>query len=68
MEDKELVEIKKDEKVQRALYENAVSFSKDSSDTLKKEAPMLGATAILFVGCGILYFLLAKDYLPLPIN
>lgn len=29
---------------------------------------MLGATAILFVGCGILYFLLAKDYLPLPIN
>ncbi|WP_158860585.1 mechanosensitive ion channel family protein [Lunatibacter salilacus] len=68
MEDKELEEIKKDEKVQRALYENAINLPKDSSETLKREAPILGATAILFVGCGVFYFLLAKDYLPIPAN
>lgn len=66
MEDKELEEIKKDEKVQRALYENAINLPKDSSETIKREAPILGATAILFVGFGIFYFLLNKDYIPIP--
>jgi len=68
MEDKELEEIKKDEKVQRALYENPINLSKDSSETIKKEAPMLGATAILFLACGVLYFLMARNILPIPVN
>jgi len=49
MEDKELEDIKKDEKVQRALIENSHTAHKDSTNTLKKEAPLLGVTAIIFL-------------------
>ncbi|WP_373524084.1 mechanosensitive ion channel family protein [Aquiflexum sp.] len=65
LEDKEIEDIKKDEKVQRALSETIVSVQKESVDVLEKEAPMLGITAILFVGCGVLYFLLGWKRLPI---
>lgn len=65
IEDKELENIKKDEKVQRALIENSISVQKDSGVTLKKEAPLLGITAIIFLTCGVLYFLLGWKRLPI---
>ena len=68
MEDEELEEIKKDEKVQRALSESAINASIESSETIKKEAPLLGATALLFLGCGVIYFLMVWDVLPIPAN
>ncbi|MCJ7465307.1 MAG: mechanosensitive ion channel family protein [Maribacter sp.] len=64
-EDKELEDIKKDEKVQRALSENSISVQKESADALKKEAPLLGITAIIFLICGALYFLLGWKHLPI---
>ena len=66
IEDKELEAIKKDEKVQRALNENATTVQKESAITVKKEAPFLGITAIIFFISGALYFLL--DWKRLPIS
>lgn len=65
IEDKEIEEIKKDEKVQRALVESSIAVQKDSTDTLKKEAPLLGITAIIFLSCGALYYLLGWESLPI---
>ncbi len=65
IEDKELEEIKKDEKVQRALSENPISVQKENAIALKGEAPLLGITAIVFLICGALYFLLKWDRLPI---
>ncbi|HSQ45312.1 MAG TPA: mechanosensitive ion channel family protein [Lutibacter sp.] len=65
IEDKELENIKKDEKVQRALIENSISAQKDNVVTLKKEAPLLGITAIIFLTFGVLYFLLGWKRLPI---
>ncbi|MGK2861915.1 MAG: mechanosensitive ion channel family protein [Chitinophagaceae bacterium] len=65
IEDKELDDIKKDKKVQRALSENSTSVQKKSPVTLKKEAPLLGITAIIFFVCGALYFLLGWKRLPI---
>lgn len=65
MEDQELEDIKKDKKVQRALSENSVSAKKESAVALKKEAPLLGITAIVFSICGVLYFLLGWKRLPI---
>ncbi len=65
LEDKELEDIKKDEKVQRALSENSISIQKESVDALKKEAPLLGITAIIFLIFGALYFLLGWNRLPI---
>jgi len=64
-EDEELENIKKDEKVQRALIENANTANKESTSTLKKEAPLLGITAIVFLIGGALYFLLRWKRLPI---
>lgn len=57
-EDQELENIKKDDKVKRALGENAISAQKESLHILKKEAPFIGITAIIFIICGITYALL----------
>ncbi len=65
-EEKEIADIKKDEKVKRALSENSNSSSKEGSDTLSKEAPLLGITSIIFLIFGILYFLLEWKSLPIP--
>ena len=65
IEDKELEDIKKDEKVQRALSENSISVQKESVVDFKKEAPLLGITAIIFLVCGALYFLLGWEHLPI---
>jgi small-conductance mechanosensitive channel len=63
--DKELEDIKKDEKVQRALIENAIAPQKEIAASLEKEAPMFGVTAIIFLSCGVLYFLLGLERLPI---
>ena len=65
MEDKELEDIKKDEKVQRALIESSVSIQQESVVALEKEAPLLGITGIIFLICGTLYFLLGWKRLPI---
>ncbi|WP_203226820.1 mechanosensitive ion channel family protein [Confluentibacter flavum] len=65
MEEKELEDIKKDKKVQRALSENSTSVQKESAVVLKKEAPWLGITAILFLIFGAIYFLLGWERLPI---
>lgn len=65
VEDKELEDIKKDEKVQRALSENSIAVQQESADTLTKEAPLLGITAIIFLICGVVYFLLGWKRLPI---
>lgn len=64
-EDKELQDIQKDEKVQRALSENSISMQKESAVALSKEAPLLGITAIIFLICGVVYFLLGWKRLPI---
>lgn len=65
LEDKEIEDIKKDEKVQRALSETSIVVQKESAEVLKREAPVLGITAIIFLGCGVLYFLLGWKQLPI---
>jgi hypothetical protein len=65
LEDKEIENIKKDEKVQRALSETSISVQKESTVALEEEAPFLGITAIVFLGCGILYFLLGWKRIPI---
>lgn len=65
IEEKEIEEIKKDEKVQRALVENSAVVQKEANDSIKEEAPFLGITAIIFISCGILYFLLGWKRLPI---
>ncbi|MDO9552954.1 mechanosensitive ion channel family protein [Rhodonellum sp.] len=65
IEDKEIEDIKKDEKVQRALIENSIVVQKDSVDALEKEAPLVGITAIIFLVCGALYYLLGWKSLPI---
>lgn len=64
-EDKELEAIKKDEKVQRALSENSTISQSKSDSTVKKEAPVLGITALVFLICGAFYFLLGWNQLPI---
>lgn len=64
-EDKELQYIKKDEKVLRALSENSISVQKEGAVTLSKEAPLLGITVIIFLICGVVYFLLGWKRLPI---
>ncbi len=65
-EDEELEDIKRDEKVKRALSENSVSVKNESAIVLKKEAPVLGITTIIFLLCGTLYFLLGWKRIPIP--
>lgn len=65
IEDKELEEIKKDEKVQRALSENSISVQNEGVVDLKKEAPILGISAIIFLIGTVLYFLLGWKQLPI---
>ncbi|MBK8553259.1 MAG: mechanosensitive ion channel family protein [Ignavibacteria bacterium] len=65
IEDKEIEDIKKDEKVQRALNESSISVQKKSVVALKKEAPLLGITVIIFLICSVLYFLLGWKSLPI---
>ncbi|WP_373494283.1 mechanosensitive ion channel family protein [Aquiflexum sp.] len=66
LEDKEIENIKKDEKVQRALSETSNSAQKETAVDLEKEGPALGITAILFLGGGVLYFLLGWERIPIP--
>lgn len=68
IEDQELEDIIKDEKVQRALSETSIVIQKESVDALKKEAPLVGITAVLFVSCLVLYLLLGWDRIPIPSN
>lgn len=65
-EDKELENIIKDEKVQRALSETSIVVQKESIDALKKEAPLVGITVILFLSCLVLYLLLGWNRIPIP--
>ncbi len=65
IENKELEAIKNDEKVQRALSENATQVKKQNPFLAKKEVPLFGVTAILFLVCGVLYFLLRWKQLPI---
>lgn len=65
IEDKEIENIRQDGKVQRALSENTTYVQKESDVVLKEEAPLLGITAILFLICGALYFLLGWNRLPI---
>lgn len=65
MEDQELEDIKKDKKVQRALSETSISPPNTNDVPLEKHAPWLGITSILFLTCGILYFLLGWKHLPI---
>jgi small-conductance mechanosensitive channel len=67
IEDKELDDIKKDEKVQRALSENSVSIQKESIEVLKEDAPFIGATVIVFLISAVLYYLLRWERLPISI-
>lgn len=65
-EEREFEEIIKDEKVQRALSENSIVVQKESvAETLTQEAPLLGLSAILFLICVALYFLLGWERLPI---
>lgn len=64
-EEIELDKIKKDEKVKRALSETSTVAPLESAEVLKKEAPFLGITAIIFLACGTLYFLLGWKRLPI---
>ena len=65
VEDKELEAIIKDEKVQRALSETSTSAQKESVVALEKEAPLIGLTTIIFLVCGVIYFLLGWKQLPI---
>jgi small-conductance mechanosensitive channel len=65
MEDKVLEDIKKDKKVQRALSETSIAVPKESTVELQEEAPLLGITIIIFLVCGVLYFLLGWKRLPI---
>ena len=58
IEDKALEDIKKDEKVKRALSENSVSIQMENADTLKKGTHIIGVTAIIFLICLVFYLLL----------
>jgi hypothetical protein len=61
LEEKEIEEIIKDEKFQRALNENSISAQQGMPVVLLKEAPYLGITAIIFLVCGVMYFLLGWE-------
>lgn len=63
MEDKELEDLKNDEKIQKVLSENS-NTAKKTSTTVKNEAPFLGISALIFLICGGLYFLLGWKQLP----
>jgi small-conductance mechanosensitive channel len=65
LEDKELEDIKKDEKVQRALSESSIPGKKKNDAALKNETPLLGITAIIFLIFGALYILLGWRHLPI---
>ena len=66
MEDKELEALKKEDKIQKALSESAKTEQNTSTEIVKSEAPFLGISALIFLICGILYFLLGWKQLPLP--
>jgi hypothetical protein len=51
-----LEDIKKNEKIQKALSENSISVQKESASVLTKQVPLLGITAIVFLICGVVYF------------
>jgi small-conductance mechanosensitive channel len=65
MQDKELEEIKKDKKVQRAMSETSISVQEEKAVELSNEPPQLGITIIIFLICGVLYFLLSWKNLPI---
>ncbi len=66
MEDKELEALKNEEKIQKALSESANTSKMTSTDIVKDEAPLLGISALIFLVCGGLYFLLGWKQLPVP--
>lgn len=62
----EIQKLKKDPKVERALRES--SRNKEDKKIVvdtKKQVPLLGLTALIFVGCGVLYFLFGWKYFPI---
>ncbi len=64
-EEKEIEDIKRDEKVKRALGEASKSVKKESSGELREEAPLLGITAVVFIIFGTFYVLLGWKGLPI---
>ncbi len=64
-EAKEIEIIKNDQKVQSALKECSINQQRESAVIKKEDAPVLGITAIIFLVCGILYFLLGWKYFPI---
>ncbi|OAB31298.1 Small-conductance mechanosensitive channel [Flavobacterium fryxellicola] len=64
-EDKEIEDIKQDEKVQRALSENSTVIQEENTVTLKKEVPFISVTAVIFVIFGALYYLIGWKRLPI---
>lgn len=66
MEDKELEALKNEEKIQQALSENANTELKADTDLVANEAPFLGISALIFILCGVLYFLIGWEQIPFP--
>lgn len=65
-EDQELNTIRKDERVRKALNEHTKVNQKTVGNTVKKQAPLLGVSAVIFAGCVTLYFLVKFRQLPVP--
>ena len=65
MQDKELEDIKNDKKVQRAMSETSISVQEEKVVELSKKTPYFGITTIIFLICGVLYFLLGWKNLPI---
>lgn len=47
------------------MSENSISVKKEGADAFKKEAPLLGIAAIIFLICAAFYFLLGWKHLPI---
>ncbi|HTN21402.1 MAG TPA: mechanosensitive ion channel family protein [Pelobium sp.] len=65
-EDKELLGIQKDQKVQKALSEHSNKTKKIVDESVKSQNPLLGMSAIIFCLCATGYYLLKFKFLPVP--
>ncbi|WP_442795995.1 mechanosensitive ion channel family protein [Pelobium manganitolerans] len=65
IEEHELAHIKNDEKVQKALNEHG-NNPKKVGESVKKQAPLLGLSALIFAVCATLFYLLKFKILPVP--
>ncbi|HEX7366027.1 MAG TPA: mechanosensitive ion channel family protein [Pelobium sp.] len=67
-EEQELSSIRRDGKVQKALNQHKSSRGNSATETVKKQAPLLGFSALVFAVCVTLYFLVKFKQLPVPVN